>query len=82
MAVRTCILLYLAAAKCVWSIFEQPKGSLFEFHPRMQELFGTLSMHRKHIRMCNYGAPTEKPTWLYSSFFAKIENRFLDYVST
>lgn len=70
MAARVAILLYLAAARGVWFVFEQPHGSLFEHHPRMQELFGILNIHRKFIRMLDFGGPTEKPTWLYSRLSA------------
>ena len=70
MAVRVAIVLYLAAARGIWFVFEQPHGSLFEQHPRLQELFGVLHVHRKFIRMIDFGGPTEKPTWLYSRLSA------------
>lgn len=67
MASRVAIILYLAAARGVWFVFEQPVGSLFQEHPRLQQLFGILNIHRKQIRMKDFGGPSEKPTWLYSN---------------
>lgn len=64
---RVCLLFLLAAARGVWVILEQPRGSLLAQHPAFEYVCSKLVVWRKHIRMQNYGAPTQKGTWLYSS---------------
>ncbi|CAE7244498.1 unnamed protein product [Symbiodinium sp. CCMP2592] len=67
MAARTAILLYLAAARGVWFVLEQPSGSLFQEHPRIQQLLRILKLRKKLIHMLDFGGFSSKPTWLYSS---------------
>lgn len=66
MAARVAILLLIAASRGIFWILEQPKGSLFEFHPQIQAVFTLLRCYRKHIHMRDFGAGSQKPTWLYS----------------
>ena len=66
MVARCCLLIMLAAARgCFW-LLEQPRGSLLESHPCVQLLMRKLTIYRKHIRMSEFGAESEKGTWLYS----------------
>ena len=66
MVARCCLLIFLAAARGIWWILEQPRGSLLQYHPAFQLLSSMLKVYRKHIKMGNYGSLTEKATWLYS----------------
>lgn len=65
------------ALGCMW-VMEQPKGSVMELHPLFQELMGKIAVWKHTIRMGQYGANSEKPTWLYSSFMdGKTQQDFL-----
>ena len=69
MVARACILIILAASKgCFW-VLEQPRGSLLQQHPGFQKVLQLLRVWRKHIKMGNFGAATEKGTWLYSGYW-------------
>ncbi|CAJ1360896.1 unnamed protein product [Effrenium voratum] len=67
MAARCVILIWLASCKGVAWVLEQPRGSILEHLKVMQGLFGKLRVYKKHIRMGDFGAASEKGTWLYSS---------------
>lgn len=67
MVSRCALLILLASAKGIWWVMEQPRGSLLEHHPLMEEVFRRVKVFRHHIRMIDYAASTEKGTWLYSS---------------
>ncbi|CAK9060067.1 Putative rhamnose biosynthetic enzyme 1 [Durusdinium trenchii] len=64
---RTLVLLYICAALRVWFMLEQPKGSIMQEHPAFRNFIKHVSLWRHYIAMRDYGAPTQKPTWLYSS---------------
>ena len=66
MAARVAILLFICAARGIFWVLEQPKGSLFEFHPQIQAVFTALKCFKKTISMGDFGAASLKPTWLYS----------------
>lgn len=68
LAARTMILILVAASLQCWWLFEQPQGSMFEHHPIVQQVLQMLDVWRHRFAMRTYGAPTEKPTWLYSSY--------------
>lgn len=72
---RVALLLLLASAKGIWWCLEQPRGSLLELHPMMQKVFKLLRVWRKHVRMSDFCAPTEKGTWLYSRASAILLSR-------
>ncbi|CAL1153538.1 unnamed protein product [Cladocopium goreaui] len=76
MAARVAILLLIAASRGIFWILEQPKGSLFEFHPQIQAVFTLLRCYRKHIHMRDFGAGSQKPTWLYSG------HRYVDDINS
>ncbi len=50
---------------CFW-ILEQPKGSMMELHPMFQEFMNKIYTWKHSILMKDYGAPSQKPTWLYA----------------
>ena len=64
---RTLILLWVLAAKGCWWIVEQPSSSLMEFHVLFQRFLSLIRVRRLSICMADYGSPTLKPTYLYSS---------------
>ena len=72
MAARLAILLLVAGARGIHWLLEQPKGSMFQYHPQIEVAFNLLRCWRKHIKMGSFGAATEKPTWLYSSWGLRI----------
>lgn len=49
-------------------MLEQPRGSLLQFHPRMQWLQRVLRVCRFEFAMMDFGAPTLKPTWIYCNY--------------
>ena len=64
---RALILVLLCASKgCFW-VLEQPMSSVMEWHPLFQRMLKLLVVRKLLIKMANYGGPTEKKTWLYSS---------------
>jgi hypothetical protein len=77
MGSRTVLLMFLFAAIGAFSILEQPKGSLYEEHPRMQFLISTLDIYRLGVPMGWFNAPTRKDSWLYST--KPDVRRILDY---
>ena len=67
MVSRTVLFIYLALAKGAFVILEQPLNSLLIRHPRAQELLHTATIFRKLARLQDFGAPSEKGLWLYST---------------
>lgn len=67
MAARCALLCFLALARGIWVVMEQPRGSLLEHHPAMQLLLKLCQFWRKSIKMGDFAAPSQKDTWLYSS---------------
>ena len=67
LAMRTLVLIWVAQSLGVWWILEQPKGSSMALLPGFQELLRRLRVWKHTIYMRDYGGPTSKPTWLYSS---------------
>ncbi len=55
-------------ARGVFWIVEQPRGSYMEFHDRLQTFCRFVPVFRVHLEMRDYGADSEKGTWLYSNF--------------
>ena len=64
---RAIVLLLLCSCKGIFWVLEQPGTSVMEFHPVFQCLLKLLSVRRLQFRMSRFGAPTPKPTVLYSS---------------
>ena len=71
-ACRTLVLLWVAAALQIFWVLEQPKNSLMEALPAFQAFMKRVRTFRHHIKMIEYGGPTEKPTWLYSGIWGLI----------
>lgn len=69
MVARVVILLMLCEAKKVWWCVEQPTNSLLEHHPAFQKLLHLRSVRVRRLStaMGWFGAPTRKPSWIYSS---------------
>eukprot|EP00435_Cladocopium_sp_Y103_P011382 s2437_g3.t1 len=67
---RTLILLWVLAAKGCWWVLEQPSSSLMEYHVLFQRFLALIRVRRLSICMADYGSPTLKPTYLYSSHHA------------
>jgi len=68
MVSRVCMLCWLAAARGLMWIIEQPSGSLMEHHPRFQDMIKHMEVHRIFVKMADFSAPSEKGTWLYSNY--------------
>ena len=66
MVARCVLLILLAASRGIFWVLEQPRGSLLELHPAFEMLMQKVRVWRKALNMSNYGADSEKPTWLYS----------------
>eukprot|EP00969_Alexandrium_andersonii_P352022 15436755-Alexandrium_andersonii.AAC.1 len=67
MVSRTVLFIDLALAKGAFVILEQPLNSLLIRHPRAQELLHRATIFRKFARLQDFGAPSEKGLWLYST---------------
>ena len=67
LASRALILMLLCSAKGVFWCLEQPKTSTMEWHPLFQALLRLVTVRKISFRMARFGAPTPKPTILYSS---------------
>ena len=64
---RTLLVLMVAATLGCWTILEQPQNSLMECHPAFQQHLAMVKTVRATMNMGDYGGPSAKPTWLYSS---------------
>lgn len=64
---RALVLVLLCASKQVFWVLEQPMSSVMEWHPLFQRLLKLLTVRKMLIKMSNYGGPTEKKIYLYSS---------------
>lgn len=69
---RTLTLLWVCASLSIWWVLEQPKGSIMEMTAPFQYFIHKISTYRSHIAMKEFGAPSLKPTWLYSSTCARL----------
>ena len=67
MVARLMLYVFCLAARGAWWVVEQPAQSLLEKHPRVQAWCATRLLWRVPIRMGEFGAETETPTWLYSA---------------
>ena len=67
MVSRLVLIMYILMAKGIFFVIEQPRGSLMERHPRFKRMMSTYGIHRVYISMGDYGASSQKPTWLYSA---------------
>jgi hypothetical protein len=61
-----CLLVYLMMAKTVLVLWEQPKGSMMESHPRFSELIAKFRMFRCYLTLWDFGGESAKPLWIYS----------------
>ncbi|CAK8991732.1 unnamed protein product [Durusdinium trenchii] len=64
---RLCVVLLICAAKCVWFCVEQPGTSIMEYHTLFQRFIKIVAVRKLKFMMGDYGAPTLKPSILYSS---------------
>lgn len=67
MVSRSVLLMRLCAAKGGTWILEQPMSSLMIYHPRLQDLARECQIFKTSFCMGAYGAPSKKPTKLYSN---------------
>jgi hypothetical protein len=71
---RTLVILWICAALQIWWILEQPQGSFMEHHPCFQQVLALLDVHRHRMTMGSYGGSSEKPTWLYSCDWLRLQH--------
>ena len=67
LASRALVLMLLSSALGVWWVLEQPSTSCMEYHPLFQALLRLVTVRKKRVLVSQFGAPTKKPTFLYSS---------------
>jgi hypothetical protein len=53
-------------AKRCFYVIEQPQGSLLQCHPGFERMLRRIKLWRVHVQMKDYGAASQKSTWLYS----------------
>lgn len=80
LACRTLLIVMIAQALCCFWVLEQPKGSTMDLLPCFQELLRKVTVWKHKFNMQDYGAPSKKPTWIYSSH--KIINELPDFKPT
>ena len=68
MVSRMVLLMYLLVARTIFVLWEQPKGSVMEAHPRFQEFLHFRKLHRAFARLWDFGGESEKGLWLYSPY--------------
>ena len=73
LACRTLIILMIIHALNGFWLLEQPRGSMMELLPVFQAFMAKISTWRHSINMENFGAPSQKPTWLYSGLSSETE---------
>ncbi len=78
MVSRLILLIFIYTIRGVLWFVEQPAGSLMEHHPKFIWLGTIVPIYRIRLKMGEFGAPTEKPTLLFSNNKAAL-NRILDY---
>lgn len=66
MVSRVALMCLLLTVKGIFWVLEQPKGSLLEYHPRIQMLARHFNLFRVSFPMGNFGGETQKDTWCYS----------------
>ena len=67
MVARLAVLLRIVHVFDIMWVLEQPQGSLMERHPRIQDLCTSTGVCRSSWRMGDFGASSQKPTWLYAN---------------
>ena len=65
----------VCSAMGVFWVLEQPLNSLLEHHEALQMLFGLVKCYQISINMEDYGARSQKPTWLYSSALFALQKK-------
>lgn len=73
LATRALILCLLAGAKAIWWVLEQPQSSCMHLLPCFQDVLRMVSVQRLRINMSNFGGPTRKGTYLYSSSLSDLQ---------
>lgn len=73
---RAVLLMVLCSALGIMWCLEQPLTSTMEYHPLFQRLLRLVHVRRLSFRMSLFGAPTPKPTILYSSGLLQKVNIF------
>ena len=67
MVAKLILLVFLWVSKGIFFVVEPPKGSLMESHPRFVQFTRKFAVFRKFVATRDYGAETEKGSWLYSA---------------
>ena len=70
MVSRLVLMLFICAAKKLFYVVEQPSGSLLQLHTAFQKFCKRVRIWRKFVSMEDFGAGSEKGTWLYSGAMA------------
>eukprot|EP00969_Alexandrium_andersonii_P254747 11259841-Alexandrium_andersonii.AAC.1 len=60
---RVALVAWLLLARGCWVMIEQPRGSLMQRHPRVQDLASRFELLRLSLNMKAYGAASSKGTW-------------------
>lgn len=70
------LLLYVMVARSIFVMWEQPRGSTMEYHPRFQAFLKLKMLYRHHAKLWDFGGESEKGLWLYSQYpwIAEISN--------
>ena len=64
---RTVALLFILQLGATWWALEQPRSSLMTEHPCMRQFFRLQEVWTISLNMGEFGAPTLKPSWLFSN---------------
>ena len=64
---RVVALLFILGLGATWWTLEQPRNSLMTEHPCMRQFFKLHEVWKVSMNMGQFGAPTLKPSWLFSN---------------
>ena len=67
MVTRVLLIQFIFLARGIYTVLEQPMGSLMQYHPLFQRFLAKTTCYRHSLRMKDYHLPADKATWLYCS---------------
>jgi hypothetical protein len=67
MVARVLLLQWIFMSRMIFCVLEQPSSSMMEFHDQFQEFLRRFPLWRHSVNMGDFGADSQKSSWLYSS---------------
>lgn len=67
MVARVLLLQWIFMCRMIFSVLEQPASSMMQYHDQFQEFLRMFPLWRHSVNMGDFGADTQKSSWLYST---------------